>query len=795
MTHIKIITIKSLCKLSLVFVLLANFSIAGGAISNNLTESEQDIARGDYRLAIKKLHQIFKLTSSHDNTQLIDISMLLSDAYRGVGEIDQAQRILRYAEQYLEKSTAQQKAIFYQRLGRIYLLQNNYIEADWNLREALDVLKEEPEKDTAILRANLQNDLGLVAVNWGKNNEAINPFLKSRQLAKKYAINNTFIMASINLAQVYLETDRNVSEIEDMLSQLENLLIKIGKSKFKAEQLIALGNLYRDTSRKVSPSTVGQSLEYEKILLKAYKVYKTAITLAKQLKDSRLESYGYGGLGSLYEQEKKYDEALYYSRLAMDSAQYAHTAESLFQWEWQLGRIFYAKKEIDKAIGSYKQAIKTLEPIRYKLTRASPSNYRKLIEPVYYELAELMLTQTNEPTIDNTDRLQEQLLEIRGYVERAKIAEIEDYFQDDCVIDTYESTKLEKVSPNTAVIYPVILQNRLEIIVSFNDNIKRFKPEKKVTRDKLTDTVRELRKRIEAIDESENSYLEYAQQLYDWIIRPVFPDQGTPDNEKTNKEKIDTLVFVPGGPLRTIPMSVLHNKNTGKFLVQTYAISTTLGLGLTNPRSLKYENMKVLAGGLSVERKYNGQLYDKLIYVDKEIEKIRALFNIIEPAPYVNEDFKLSNIEPELSLGKYRIVHIATHGEFNSDPRKSFLLTYNGQLTMNQLEKTVGMRRFSDEPLELLVLSACQTAAGDDRAALGLAGVAISAGARSALATLWAINDKSTSDLITNFYKNLKEEHMTKAQALSSAQSEMISNEQYAHPRYWAPFLLIGNWL
>jgi CHAT domain-containing protein len=114
---------------------------------------------------------------------------------------------------------------------------------------------------------------------------------------------------------------------------------------------------------------------------------------------------------------------------------------------------------------------------------------------------------------------------------------------------------------------------------------------------------------------------------------------------------------------------------------------------------------------------------------------------------------------------------------------------------MNRLEQTIGLRRFQEESLELLVLSACQTAAGDDRAALGLAGIALKAGARSALATLWFINDEATSVLVSEFYRQLQDTNITKAQALQNAQLMLVGEKRYEHPSLWAPFLLIGNWL
>jgi CHAT domain-containing protein len=157
-----------------------------------------------------------------------------------------------------------------------------------------------------------------------------------------------------------------------------------------------------------------------------------------------------------------------------------------------------------------------------------------------------------------------------------------------------------------------------------------------------------------------------------------------------------------------------------------------------------------------------------------------------------NAQFRGSTIKEQLASADYSIVHIATHGHFDRNPQKSFLLTYDEKLTMDLLEESISGRR--DEPLELLVLSACESAAGDNRAALGLAGVALKAGARSALATLWQISDAATVRLITDFYLHANKENVSKAEALQIAQKNLIKQAEFSHPSDWAPFLLIGNW-
>ena len=138
---------------------------------------------------------------------------------------------------------------------------------------------------------------------------------------------------------------------------------------------------------------------------------------------------------------------------------------------------------------------------------------------------------------------------------------------------------------------------------------------------------------------------------------------------------------------------------------------------------------------------------------------------------------------------------MATHGQFSSRAEDTFLLTWNDRINVKNLDRLLQNRFTQDTPIELLILSACQTAAGDDRAALGLAGVAIRSGARSTVATLWSIQDDSTAKLISQFYRELKTPGASKAEALRKAQLSLLQSEEYQHPFYWSAFILLGNWL
>jgi CHAT domain-containing protein len=186
------------------------------------------------------------------------------------------------------------------------------------------------------------------------------------------------------------------------------------------------------------------------------------------------------------------------------------------------------------------------------------------------------------------------------------------------------------------------------------------------------------------------------------------------------------------------------------------------------------------------------QGFPSLPNVSAELEAIQKLQ---ASDVLLNQEFLVSRVEKGLQSQQPTIVHIASHGQFESDVRKTFILTFDDKLTMDRLDQFVGFFRFRDEPLELLTLSACQTAAGDDRAALGLAGVAIKAGARSALATLWYINDQASSALMVEFYRQLQNPAVSRALALQRAQLNLLHDPRYQHPGYWSPFLLINNWL
>ena len=257
-------------------------------------------------------------------------------------------------------------------------------------------------------------------------------------------------------------------------------------------------------------------------------------------------------------------------------------------------------------------------------------------------------------------------------------------------------------------------------------------------------------------------------------------------------------------------MAVLYNIETERYLVEDYAIAFTPGLQLLSPKPVKQFRLNGLTGGVSEEREIESinfgrtkpQDFTEIPFVKEELKKIRSVISS-STETLLNEKFLKERLQNELNSANFNTVHLSTHGKFSSNIEDTYLLAWNELLKMEDLENLFQIKLANQSiPIELLVLSACQTAKGDERAILGMAGVAVKAGARSTLATLWPVFDESTAEFMFLFYQQLiqnQAQNMTKAEALRQAQLKLWAQKKpgkrWNHPYYWAPFILLGNWL
>jgi CHAT domain-containing protein len=273
-----------------------------------------------------------------------------------------------------------------------------------------------------------------------------------------------------------------------------------------------------------------------------------------------------------------------------------------------------------------------------------------------------------------------------------------------------------------------------------------------------------------------------AQKFYQWLIQPFAP--------QLEAAGIETLAFVNDGILRSMPMAALHDGQ--QFLIEKYAIATTPSLSLTSNNARIATLPKALAAGVTQEAVIDDKRFAGLVNVSQELADILTIL----PGSQILRDAEFTPIQlrQTLTKTKFPIIHLATHGQFGAEVEDTFLVMGNQQkLSLNQLDQLVRSVSNSNDLIDLLTLTACQTAVGDDRAALGLAGIAIQAGAKSAIASLWSINDAATSDFSRTFYRSLTT--TTKAKALQAAQVAMIRTPGVkSRPAYWAPYVLVGAW-
>jgi CHAT domain-containing protein len=616
--------------------------------------------------------------------------------------------------------------------------------------------------------------LGNTARSAQQSNQALNYYQKA--ITTSPAASTTKLQAELNKLRLLIETDKYKDAeafIPQIQSQLENLTpnrTSIYARVNFVQSLIKLRsrNLITETQENTSINTSTPQL---------VKILAIAVQHAKAIGDNRTESYALGYLGELYEKNQQYDEAKKLTEKALELlVQIPNAADIAYRWQWQLGRLLKTEDKLDEAIIAYSEAVKNLGSIRNDLVASNLDvqfSFRESVEPVYREFVSLLLT----PKLTKGEKEVEQknLKKAREVIESLQLAELDNYFREACL--TAHPEQIDQIDPQAAVIYPILLSDRLEVVVSVPKQPLHHYP----TIIPQSDAEKIFEKMLKSMRRTSlgNERLQIAKQVYDLIIKPAESDFAN--------NNIKTLVFVLDGALKNIPIAALYDGK--QYLMEKYSLALTPGLQLLAPHPLEKQRLKLLVGGLSESR----QGFVSLPGVEAEIKEIKSE---ISSQVLFNQSFTSQKLQKQIDNASYPIVHLATHGQFSSNPENTFVLTWDNRIDVKELGELLKSREQDNRiPIELLVLSACQTADGDKRAALGLAGVAVKSGARSTLASLWPVDDQSTSLFMAQFYSELTKSTVTKAEALRRAQIALIKQLEFQHPYYWAPFVMVGNWL
>jgi len=689
--------------------------------------------------------------------------------------------------------------------GAALVQAHRYDEAEAQLRQAYDF-------SGGIARARYAVDLGNLAALRKRPKEAERYYVEARTLADgKPEIR---LVIDLNLVQLAPEKER--------LAQLASLLPAVGKladSPTKAQLYINLGIQAR------ALGTVGLPI--------AYRSLDQARRLLAPAGNSRALVEDLDALAQLYEDQGRTDDALYLTREALavgKSLAPNSVADLVINLEWRQGRLLRADKQNDLALAAYQRAVDQIDAVRQDIPidyEDGRSSFQSTLGPIYLGLVDLLLQGADQQTAE----LQEaRLRRTIAIVELTKQTEMQDFLGDRCAVESAHYAQDQKLPAKTAGLYPILLPDRIELLLKTESGIVRRSV--KVDAKTVQSTTRMF---ADVLRNGEANYLVPAEQLYTWLIKPfeVFLAENP----------IDTLVFVPDGVLRLVPIDALYDGR--QFVLEKYATGTVTGLSMTNntlpdqrrieslvtgmsepgPVVAKLDDATVrqimgdvaepiaasvlvanrsvrsprarLARGLPIALERSAErdaILRKALALPSVKDEVEAVGGILHGKTLLNADFTIDGFRSDAGSGVYQIVHIASHGVFGGTARSSYIMAYDDLITLDDLQAVLRSEKFQNNPIELLSLSACETAEGDDRSPLGISGAAIKARAKSVLGTLWPVEDHAARVVMEGFYTGLKSGQLSKAQALREAQLAVMKNKDSAQPFFWAPFVLIGNW-
>ena len=396
-------------------------------------------------------------------------------------------------------------------------------------------------------------------------------------------------------------------------------------------------------------------------------------------------------------------------------------------------------------------------------------------------------------------------------MEQTRNDEFEDYFESDLSNQITSTQNIREVlidiarqtGNNSAIIYVTAYPDTLQLVLYTPGSDPILKSIPNTNRKELMKAVLRLRAQItNPARRYTNSYLPPAQKLYNWLIAPIAAE--------LEAAKIDTLLFSMDEGLRALPVAALHDGE--QFLIEKYSLSLIPSVSLMDTNYRPLQDTQVLAMGASEFMEQS-----PLPAVPTELETISQ--KLWQGSKFINEEFTRNNLLAQRENYPYPIIHLATHAEFKPGKANNSYIQLWGtdQLKLDQIREL----GWNEPAVELLVLSACRTAFGDKNAELGFAGLAVAAGVKSALASIWYVSDEGTLGLMTEFYIHLNNAKI-KAEALRQAQLAMLrgdvviadgelrgpgirgavvlptalgkfKNQNLSHPYYWSGFMMIGS--
>ncbi len=777
--------------------------------------------RGDYDRALDYYQQALEIRRSlldkpGELRTLNNIGLLYENRGEYASALDNYDRALALVR---ELELPREESALLNNLGGVYQQLGQYQKALDFYQDALDIARELEDR---LQQGKITHNIALVSDELGDGDRAVGFYQEALDIRRSIGDRSGIASTLNNLGLLYSKRNRSIdatAHLEEALAIFQELGDRAGESR-------TLDSL----------ATLSLSLGNNK---KALEFYQRSFVIQRNIGDRAGQIITLNNLASVLEKRGEIELAILFYKESVNLTEttrqeiqalaknlresytstiaqtYRHLADLLLQQD----RVLEAQQVLDllkiQEIDNYLQDLQGNRSSERSIDRLPPEgeiwvSYNTLLEDsiaLDRELNELQEIHTDDRTEAQKTRIveliesqQQMMRQFNQLIESDRVSQLLNELSRTQSLGSVEmselSDRLQDLQANAAVLYPLVLYDRLELILVTPNSLPIHKSVP-VTAAELNKTIVELR---EILQDPTSDATEPARQLYQWLIEPL----------GSALDGVETIVYAPDNQLRYIPLAALYDGD--RWLIERFRINNITAASLTNFKAQSPSNINLLAGAFA-NGFYSFQIGDRsfnLSGLSHAETEVKALAETIRDTTLL-VDRAFSPEATVTQMNNYTIAHFATHAAFiPGHPADSFIMFGNGdRVTLQDVKKDAS--RWSFRNLDLVVLSACETGLGglgNGEEILGFGYLMQDAGAKASIASLWAVSDGSTQVLMNAFYQSLQQ-GLSKAESLRQAQIALITgsylgareegtmtvNNSLDHPYYWAPFILIGNGL